>query len=127
MSPIQCWPVRKIWSAALIHTVYLKNRLYHKAIGKTLYEGWTGIKPEVDHLRTFGALVAAHKPGKHPAKADQHTAHGVPLGFVSSTKHVRYCDLTMNREKLSSHHVIDKSHYGTTRRSAGARVLMDMG
>jgi hypothetical protein len=117
----------KFWSAALIHAVYLKNRLYYKAIGKTPYEGWTGIKPELDHLRTFGALVMARKPGKRPAKADRHTAHGVLLGFRSSTKHVRYFDLTTNREKLSSHHVIDEAHHGTARRPAGAQVLMDMG
>jgi hypothetical protein len=33
----------------------------------------------------------------------------------------------MNREKLSSHHVIDEAHYGTARRPAGDQVLMDMG
>jgi hypothetical protein len=112
---------------ALIHAVYLKNRLYHKAIGKTPYEGWKGIKPELDHLRTFGALVRARKPGKRPAKAARHTAYSVLLGFGSSTEHVRYFDLTTNREKLSSHHVIDESHYGTARRPAGAQILMDMG
>jgi hypothetical protein len=117
----------KFCSAALIHAVYLKNRLYHKAIGKTPYEGWTGIKPELDHLRTFGALVTARKPRKRPAKADRHTVHGVLLGLGSSTKHVRYFDLTTNREKLSSHHVIDEAHYGTARRPNGAQVLMDMG
>jgi hypothetical protein len=107
--------------------VYLKNRLYHKAIGMTPYEGWTGIKPELDRLRTFGALVTERKPGKRPEKADRHTVHGVLLGFGSSTKHLRYFDLTTNREKLSSHHVIDEAHYGTARRPAGAQVLMDMG
>jgi hypothetical protein len=47
---------------------------------------------------------------KRPAKADRHTAHGVLLGFGSITKHVRYFDLTTNREKLSTHHVIDEAH-----------------
>jgi hypothetical protein len=79
----------KFRSTTLIHAVYLNNRLYHKAIGKTPYEGWTGIKPDLDHLLTFGALVTARIPGKRPAKADRHTAHGVLLGFGSSTKHVR--------------------------------------
>jgi hypothetical protein len=103
----------KFWSAALIHAVYLKNRLFHKAIGRTPYKGWTSIKTELDRLRTFGALVTARKPGKRPAKADRHTAHGVLLGSGSSTKHVRYFDLTTNCEKLNSHHVTGKSHYGT--------------
>jgi hypothetical protein len=117
----------KICSDALIHAVYLKNRLYNKAIGKTPYEGWTGIKPELYHLQNFGALVTVRKPGKRPAKTDQHTAYGVLLGLGSSTKQVRYFDLTTNREKLSSHHFIDESHYNKARRQAGAQVLMDMG
>jgi hypothetical protein len=117
----------KLWSDALIHAVYLNNRLYHKAIGMTPYKGWIGIKPELDHLWTFGALVTACKPGKRPAKADRHTAHAVLIGCGSSTKHVRYFDLTTNREKLGSYQVIDEAHYGTARRPAGAQVLMDMG
>jgi hypothetical protein len=117
----------KFWSAALIHTVYLENRLYHKSIGMTPYEGWTGIKSKLDHLRNFDALVTAHKPRKRPAKSDRHTAHGVLLGFGSFTKHVCYFDLTTNREKLSSHHVIDEAHYDTARRPVVAQVIMDMG
>jgi hypothetical protein len=69
----------------------------------------------------------ARKPGKRPANADRHTAHGVLLGFGSSTKHVHYFDLTTNREKLSSHHVIDEAHFGTAHRPVGAQVHMDMG
>jgi hypothetical protein len=101
--------------------------VYHKAIGKMPYEGWTGITPELDSLQIFGALVTARKPGKRPVKDERHTAHGALLGFGSSTKHVRYFNLTTIREKLSSHHVIDKPHYGTARHPAGAWVLMDMG
>jgi hypothetical protein len=47
------------WSAALVHAVYLKNRLFHKALQKTPYEEWTGVKPPLGHLRTFGALLIA--------------------------------------------------------------------
>jgi hypothetical protein len=49
----------KFWSAALVHAVYLKNRLFHKALQKTPYEEWTGVKPPLGHLRTFGALLIA--------------------------------------------------------------------
>jgi hypothetical protein len=93
----------------------------------TPHEAWTGDKPSLAHLRTFGALVTARKPGKRPAKADRHTAHGVLLGYGSTPKHVRYFDQTMNREKLSTHHTIDKAHYGKTTRPPGPQILMDMG
>jgi hypothetical protein len=79
----------RFWSAALVHAFYLKNRLYHKALCMTPHEAWTGDKPSLAHLCTFGALVTARKPGKRPAKADRHTAHGVLLGYGSTPKHVR--------------------------------------
>jgi hypothetical protein len=37
----------KFWSAALLHAVYLHNRLVHSATNKTPYEGWYGRKPDV--------------------------------------------------------------------------------
>jgi len=117
----------KFWSSALVHAVYLKNRMYHSALRRTPYEAWTGVKPDIAHIRTFGALVTARKPGHRPAKADRHTAHGMLLGYGATAKHVRYYDLTSGREKLSTHHVIDEAHYGATKRPPGAQVLMNMG
>jgi hypothetical protein len=35
------------WSWALLHSVYLKNRLPHTSIGITPYEAYTGVKPNV--------------------------------------------------------------------------------
>jgi hypothetical protein len=77
------------WYAALVHAAYFKNRLYHKALYHTLYEAWTGENPPLTHLRTFGALIMARKPGKWPAKDDRRTAHGLLVGYCATTKHVR--------------------------------------
>jgi hypothetical protein len=85
----------------------------------TPHEAWTGENPPLSHLLTFGALVAAHEPERRPAKADRHTAREVLLGYGATTKHVRYFDQMMNREKLSTHHTIDEAHYGKTHRPPG--------
>jgi hypothetical protein len=55
------------------------------------------------------------------------TDHGVLLGYGSIPKHVRYFDQTTNREKLSTHHMIDEAHYGKTTRPPGPQILMDIG
>jgi hypothetical protein len=115
------------WSAALFNVIYLNKHLYHKALHQTPHEAWTGGNPPLDHLRTFGALMPARKPGKRPTKAVHHTAHGVLLGYGATTKHVNYFDQTTNLEKLSTHHTIDEAHYGNTRRPRGPQILMDMG
>jgi hypothetical protein len=117
----------RFWSAALVHAVYLKNHLYHKALYMTPHEAWTGENPALAHLCNFGALLTARKPGKRPAKADHRTDHGVLLDFGATTKHIRYFDRTTNREKMSTHHTIYKAHYGKTRCSPGPQILMDMG
>jgi hypothetical protein len=49
-------------SYALVHVVYVKNRLYRKAFHQIPHEASTRERPPLDHLRTFGALVMARKP-----------------------------------------------------------------
>ena len=52
---------RRFWGEALATAVYLRNRSPTKAIsGLTPYEGWTGRKPAVNHLRVFGCVAYAH-------------------------------------------------------------------
>ena len=49
----------KFWADALLHAVYLRNRMVHRTIGMTPIEKWTGHKPDVTHLRVFGSQVVA--------------------------------------------------------------------
>jgi len=51
----------KFWSIALLHSVYLHNRLVHSATNKTPYEGWYGRKPDITHLKTFGSRVCVKR------------------------------------------------------------------
>jgi hypothetical protein len=53
----------KFWSTALLHTVYVHNRLVHSSTGRTPYEGWHGQKPDVTHLKTFGSRVCMKMMG----------------------------------------------------------------
>jgi hypothetical protein len=53
----------KFWSIALLHSIYLHNRLVHSATNKTPYEGWYGRKPDITHLKTFGSRVCVKRTG----------------------------------------------------------------
>ena len=49
---------RVFWGESVNTSVYLLNKSPTKSLeGKTPYEAWTGIKPNVDHLRVFGCLA----------------------------------------------------------------------
>ena len=47
------------WSAALVHAVHLKNRLWHSALDVSPFEAWNGSQPDLSHLRVFGSLLSA--------------------------------------------------------------------
>jgi hypothetical protein len=45
------------WSYAVVHSVYIQNRLVHSRTKRTPYEALTGTKPDMRHLRVFGSRV----------------------------------------------------------------------
>jgi hypothetical protein len=47
-----------LWEPAISHVAYVRNCAYTTSIqGQTPYQGWEGTKPNVSHLREFGAPV----------------------------------------------------------------------
>ena len=53
----------KFWSAALLHAIYLHNRLVPLATGIMPFEGWYSRKPNVAYLKTFGSQVCVKRTG----------------------------------------------------------------
>jgi hypothetical protein len=45
----------KFWSSALLHAVYLHNRLVHSTTKRTPFEGYFGTKPDLAGLKIFGS------------------------------------------------------------------------
>jgi hypothetical protein len=80
------------WSWALIHAVYLKNRLPHRSIGTTPYQAFTGKRPNIKKLCLFGCPVVAWLPGRRPPKLDIHAMTGIFLGFTAASKKIYFQD-----------------------------------
>jgi deoxyuridine 5'-triphosphate nucleotidohydrolase len=100
----------EFWSFALIHAVYIKNRLPHQAIKQSPYQAFTGIKPDLSRLKIFGSRVYAKKPGRRPYKLDHHTATGYYLGSTATTKNILYIDKLSGRIKNATHVIFDEAH-----------------
>jgi hypothetical protein len=62
----------KFWLAALLHSVYLHNRLVHTVVKKTSYKGYFGFKPDIGHLKPFGSCVCVKCSGNCWSKLDKH-------------------------------------------------------
>ena len=62
---------RKMWAEAFSTATYVHNRTPTRALGgKTPYEMLYGVKPNVAHLRAFGAPSAVVKPSELLKKLD---------------------------------------------------------
>ncbi len=81
------------WSYALVHLVYLLNRLVHSHTKHTPYEALSGSKPNLSHLREFGSRVCVRCTGTRCAKLDRHNFRGIFLGYTATDQNVIYMDI----------------------------------
>ncbi|SCZ91388.1 BZ3500_MvSof-1268-A1-R1_Chr1-2g01376 [Microbotryum saponariae] len=71
----------KYWSYALASATFALNRSLHPSKRKTPYELYTGHKPDVSHLRTFGSTAYALLPRALRKKLSDHSQKGIFLGY----------------------------------------------
>ena len=51
------------WAEAVNTAVYLHNKRPTRSLeGKTPYEAWNGVKPDLSHLKVFGGDAFLHVP-----------------------------------------------------------------
>lgn len=94
------------WSYAVIHSVYLINRLPTPLLNnKSPYEILYTTLPDIHDLKVFGALCFASTLTAHRSKFDSRAKKCLFLGYKSGTKGYILFDLS-TREIFISRHVI---------------------
>src|SRR5271156_1091557 len=69
-----------LWGEAVKHAIYLKNHTLTKSLdGKTLFEVFYGVKPNLQNLQESGCKVWVHTPGN--SKLERRSEVGVWVGF----------------------------------------------
>ncbi len=117
----------KYWSAALVHLVYLHNRLVHSATGFTPFEMYNNQQPNLEYLKTFGSQVCVKRSGNRNAKLDKHNFHGIFLGFTSTDQNIIYLDLDTGIVKQSHHATFDEAWYLQPSHPLVAQLFYDLG
>lgn len=82
----------RFWGEAILTAAYLQNRLPSRSINKTPVELFTGVKPNLDHIRVFGSKVYSLVPKQKRKKWDDKAEEGVLIGYDGSTKGYRILD-----------------------------------
>jgi hypothetical protein len=117
----------KFWSAALLHSVYLYNRLAHSLVGMTPYKAWYGRRPDLTFLKTFGSKVCVQQSGSRRCKLDRHNFTGIFLGYTATDQNIMYLDTTSGIVKTCHHAVFDEAWYLQPTQPPTAQLLYDLG
>jgi hypothetical protein len=117
----------KFWSAALLHTVYLHNRLVHSVTRQTPFEGHFGVKPDLTYLKLFGVRVCAKRTGKRRRKLNRHDFTGIFLGYSSTDQNIKYLNLTSSIVKTCHHAQFDEAWYLQHEHPPGPQLLYNRG
>jgi hypothetical protein len=80
-----------LWEFAILHAVYIRNRSYTKPLQtSTPFQGWHKRKPDLSHLREFGAPVWILLQGqKKTRKMLPISKHQIYMGFDDSAKAIK--------------------------------------
>ena len=81
-----------LWEYAVKHSSYLRNRVHTKSLKtQTPYEKWYQIKPNVSHLREFGAPVWVLLQGQNkPRKMETKSRRRIFVGYDDGSKSIQY-------------------------------------
>jgi len=81
-----------LWEHAILHVVYIRNRSYTKPLQTlTPFQGWRKRKPDVSHLREFGAPVWILLQGqKETRKMLPKSKRQLYVGFDDGAKAMKY-------------------------------------
>jgi transposase InsO family protein len=77
---------KHLWAEAIVTANYLRNRSPTSAQDVTPYEMLHGTKPDLSHLRIFGARAYAHIPTALRSKLDAVSEPGRFIGYPTNTK-----------------------------------------
>ena len=117
----------KYWSSALIHLVYLHNRLVHTVTRQMPFETYFGAQPDLLCLKLFGSRVCVKRSGSRRSKLDRHDFKGIFLGYTATDQNIVYLDLDSGVFKSSRHAKFNKTWYLQPSQPPAAQLLYDLG
>ena len=98
-----------LWSEAIASATHIWNRVINRGVtDATPYEKWFGKKPDVSHIRTFGAPAFVRIPDSQRKKLDDKSWEGIFVGYDSLTdKNYRVYDPGDRKVKVVSDVIVE--------------------
>jgi hypothetical protein len=115
------------WSCALLHAVWLYNRTFHTGLDITPYQAYTGRRPTLDGLLTFGSRITPKKSTQRGTALDPNAHDGIFLGYRATMDNILYWDTKAHRVRTAKHTAHDEVQYGEdpAARSPASKHLLE--
>ena len=105
---------RELWGEAVNTAVYILKRSSSKIFqGQTPYEKWTGRKPSVDHMRTFGSIVHVKTTKGHLSKLEDRSQPMIFIGYELGTKAYKCFDPVNSKVIISRDAIFEEDEKWT--------------
>lgn len=97
---------KRYWGEAIMTAIYLKNRSPTSALGDmTPEEKWSGRKPDLSHLHTFGYIAYSLLPDQKRRKLDAKSQKYIFVGYSTTSKGFRLSDPHDPKRVITSRNV----------------------
>lgn len=101
-----------MWGEAVCHSVYILNRLPIRALkGRTPYEAWNGMKPDLSHIKMFGCIAYMKVPAVQVRKLKDRGKAVVQLGKEPGTMGSLLYDLKTGTVHVSRDVVVRENKF----------------
>ena len=111
------------------HATYIRNRAYTKALpDSTPYEKWTGTRPDISHIQTFGHPIWILNQEINPSKLDPQAKKQIFIGYQDGPKAIKYYDTKKRTVKVSREYhwpLTTTEHRFEGERQGGIKPLSD--
>ena len=105
---------RELRGEAVNTVVYILNRSSSKTLqGQTPHEKWTGRKPSVDHMRTFGSIVHVKNTKGHLSKLEDSSQLMIFIGYELGTKAYKCFDPVNSKVIISRDAIFEEDEKWT--------------
>lgn len=99
-----------LWAEAVNTSVYLLNRTSTtQTKGSTPFEKWTGKKPNLQHVRTYGCDAYLHTPTSLRKKLDQKSEKLILVGYDNNSTNYRLYNPITNEIKVSRNVIFNEN------------------
>jgi hypothetical protein len=103
------------WAKAVTTACYIKNRVTTTGLpnNTTPHEIWIGKKPDIGHLRVFGAKCWYMIPMENIKELDDRTSEAIMIGYPKNTNRYKLWDFKTQKVVVSRHVLFNEEKQST--------------